>query len=183
MAHRTHARRMGLGMIIVGIDPGLSGAIVALYDMGGLAKSMPMPLSKGKRKRPDVITLVRWIMSHDADVGLVAIETPGPSPRRTSVAATLSIGVGFGMLIGMCEVNHLPYEIVPATRWQGALFGSGKRADKKGESIAYAKRRWPTLDLTPGKRTKPHDGIADAACIAEYGRRLLIGNVARKEPA
>jgi len=45
--------------------------------------------------------------------------------------------------------------------------------DGKGRSIYVASQRVPTLDLTPGSRRKPHDGLADAALIAEYARRTL----------
>jgi crossover junction endodeoxyribonuclease RuvC len=31
------------------------------------------------------------------------------------------------------------------------------------------RERWPTMNLTPGKLRVPHTGIADAACLAEYG--------------
>lgn len=42
--------------------------------------------------------------------------------------------------------------------------------DPKGWSVAFCRQHLPQVNLTPGKRTKPHDGIADAACLAFYAR-------------
>ena len=38
-------------------------------------------------------------------------------------------------------------------------------------AIDYVSMRYPEVNLTPGAKRKPSDGIADACCIAIYGRR------------
>lgn len=50
--------------------------------------------------------------------------------------------------------------------------------DPKARSIAAAQRLLPDLDLSPGRRTKPHDGLADAGCLAVYALRVLAGRAA-----
>ena len=32
---------------------------------------------------------------------------------------------------------------------------------------------FPEMDLMPGKKRVPHDGLADAVLVAEYARRKL----------
>jgi hypothetical protein len=43
----------------------------------------------------------------------------------------------------------------------------------KDRAVALARQRLPGLDLTPGRRRVPHTGLADAGCLALYGRRGL----------
>lgn len=162
-------------MIIVGIDPGLHGALVALDDQGTLVASTLMPTSKGKRESINPVSLFQWLSELEGDE-MLYIEQPQPSPGRTSFVATLAIGEGIGRLQAMCEMTECPYEMVTPHKWKRAIIGNLKKtADPKAATIEYVRRRWPSLNLTPGKRTKPHDGLADACAIAEYGRRLIVG--------
>jgi DNA polymerase III epsilon subunit-like protein len=34
---------------------------------------------------------------------------------------------------------------------------------------------FPLFDLSPGRKRKPHDGLADALCIALYGMSQMKG--------
>ncbi len=51
-----------------------------------------------------------------------------------------------------------------------------RRARVVAAAIAFVSRRFPGVPLLATPRSRvPHDGIADAVCVAEYGRRLLVG--------
>jgi hypothetical protein len=57
-----------------------------------------------------------------------------------------------------------------------AVIGSRPaKGQKKARSILEASAQVPGLPLTWGRKTKPHDGLADAALIATYGLQLLAG--------
>jgi hypothetical protein len=65
----------------------------------------------------------------------------------------------------------VPHVIEPTPQsWQRVILrdipGEGK-----ARSIARA-AQLPGLNLTPGRRRKAHDGLADAACLALYGAAL-----------
>jgi len=63
----------------------------------------------------------------------------------------------------------IPYEVVRPRIWQKVVLCGIEGADTKVKSVLKCQRRLPDLDLTPGKKRKPHDGLADAACMALYG--------------
>ena len=61
--------------------------------------------------------------------------------------------------------------------WKKAL-GLPKRSGKerkqgKEDAVVLATQLFPGINLTPGKKRVPHDGMADAVLIAEYARRTL----------
>ena len=166
-------------MIFVGIDPGLDGALVALREDGSLHSQASMPTTPGasKGRVVDVRALARHLLALPAPV-VVAVEAmAGRPPGKMGGGSALTIGANWGRIVGMLDslaVSHghsIAYEIVQPQRWQREVCpGTG---DPKGRAVSAALRLCPGLNLTPGKRTKPHDGLADAWCIAEWCRRTL----------
>lgn len=47
------------------------------------------------------------------------------------------------------------------------------RADTKAASIAYARKHFPGVELVPPRCKNPHDGLADALCIAAWATKQL----------
>ena len=166
-------------MIFVGIDPGLDGALVALREDGSLHSQAIMPTTPGpsKGRVVDVRALARILLDLPAPV-VVAVEAmAGRPPGKMGGGSALTIGANWGRIVGMLDslaVSHghsIAYEIVQPQRWQREVCpGTG---DPKGRAVSAELRLCPGLNLTPGKRTKPHDGLADAWCIAEWCRRTL----------
>ena len=66
---------------------------------------------------------------------------------------------------------------MPKRYLASALTLAGTRQDKAA-AIAYCARRYPAASLlaTPRSRT-PHTGLADALCLAEWGRRISAQQV------
>ena len=95
------------------------------------------------------------------------------------VRSTFSIGFGFGIWQGLLTALQMPFELVSPQRWQREMFAGVNRDDTKAASALVAQRLRPDVDwrATPRCR-KPHDGLTDAFCIAEYGRRRLAGSAA-----
>jgi len=156
-------------MIVAGIDVGLKGAVA--FVNGKKAKVYPMPtlkLTKSKKGYDDrevCELLKKWKVGH------VFIEKVSAMPGQ-GVTSTFNFGMGFGILIGICSALGLPYTLVRPQTWKKVMCKDMPKS--KEASIIAAKRIWPKINLLPTIRSrKESDGMADALCIAEYGRREL----------
>lgn len=72
------------------------------------------------------------------------------------------------------------FQCVNPRTWQDAVF-KDLRGFKRGETntkeaaIAVCGRLYPDFSLVPARCRVPHDGWADALCMAEYARRVYAG--------
>jgi hypothetical protein len=160
-------------MITFGIDPGMSGGIVGLSDGGNLVFACAADDKSGGYCRAGQIdaNAVRKYLDFAAKTSPIRIvieqQQCRPMEGRTSI---LKIGRNWGVLIGACHGYPVLEPI--ASVWTRAIIGTktwDTQAEKKDATIAFVQRRLPSLDLVlPGRRT-PHDGLADAACLAMWG--------------
>lgn len=146
-------------MKIVGIDPGKRGGICVLHPEWIYAAPMPVV--------GDQID-GREIAGRIIGADLVVIEHAQAMPKQ-GVTSMFKYGVGFGVLIGVCEGLGLAYRLVKPRMWQTAVIGTGA-GDTKERAAQFVHREYPLVDLTPGRSRKPHDGVADAVCIAHWGK-------------
>lgn len=146
-------------MIVAGIDPGKGGGIAVRLASNSWV-TLPMPLIGGEID-------VDWIASlmGEYQVERVVIEKQQSMPKQ-GVASTFTIGRNYGMILGGLKAARVPYQEVTSKSWKAKVL-KGTKKDKDA-AIAYANRIAPGVDLTPGRRTVPHDGIADAVCMADY---------------
>ncbi|QCO05474.1 hypothetical protein [Azospirillum argentinense] len=158
-------------MLIVGADPGLSGAL-ALLSERGLERVEDMPVLEltrgGKAKRePDLVQL-SLIVGGWAALGVDAayVEQVGSMPEQ-GISSAFAFGKVYGALLGVLHAHQIPtFTIIPAT-WKkgvGIKAGSGKDASR-----ALAKQLWPAHGASFA-RVKD-DGRAEAALIGWYGVR------------
>jgi crossover junction endodeoxyribonuclease RuvC len=146
----------------IGIDPGKNGGIVWL-DEYEPPYGMPLPYDGSDL---DVRALKKAFTLETAN-DVVFIETP---MIRSAQQGALVIGANYGRILAVLTLLDIPVRQVTPAAWTKKLLPGHKGADK-GPHIALCKQLFPSLELVmPGCR-KPHDGIADAALIAEYGRR------------
>lgn len=153
----------------IGIDPGLKGGIAALDRAGNPLGVWPMPVAGGEVHAAGVADRLRVLLCHDGgpDQVRVCLEKVGAMPKQ-GVSSTFRFGVGVGTLLGVCATLGLGVVLVPPPTWKRRIL-HGLPHDKDG-AIRYCMNRWPLVDLVqPGCRV-PHDGIADALCLAEYLR-------------
>ena len=163
-------------MIYIGIDNGLSGALVALSDSPGLPPiaSTVMPLqSRTKGHEVDIRGVVGWINSvtgFNREHCCIVIETPGK--HSPGVHALCSMWDSFGRLCALCELKGLRHFRVQPQAWQKVMLPGCEKGQTKPHALAVAHRLWPyeSWIATP-KGRKPHAGVIDAALIAEYARR------------
>ena len=159
--------------ISLGIDPGLHGGVAALDPAGVVVGTWPMPVAGGEVHAAGLADLLRSLRCLDShqDIGRVCLEKVAAMPRQ-GVASTFRFGAGWGMVRGVCAAMSIPVHLVPPTVWKKRVL-LGLPHDKAG-AVQFCASRWPTADLIlPGCRV-PHDGIADALCLAEYCRSLEI---------
>jgi crossover junction endodeoxyribonuclease RuvC len=156
-------------MLTVGIDPGLKGGVAALDSSGMVVGCWPMPVAGGEVHAAGLADLLRSLrcMDQHQDVARVVLEKVGAMPKQ-GVASTFRFGTGWGMVRGICAAQSIPVVLVPATVWKRRVL-LGLSHDKAG-AIQLCTSRWPTANLVQSGCRIPHDGIADALCLAEYGR-------------
>ncbi len=86
------------------------------------------------------------------------------------VVSMFSMGYGYGLLLGVIVALEIPYTLVAPQTWKKAMLFDMPARDKAA-SLARAKQLFPTMSGEIGK----HHGKAEALLIAEYGKRLLLG--------
>jgi crossover junction endodeoxyribonuclease RuvC len=157
--------------LVLGIDPGLSGGVAALDPTGTVLGTWPMPVAGGEVHAAGLADLFRSLRCLDShqDIGRVCLEKVGAMPKQ-GVASTFRFGCGWGMVRGVCAALGLPVVLVPPPVWKKRVL-LGLPHDKAG-AMQFCASRWPTTDLVLSGCRVPHDGIADALCLAEYGRLL-----------
>jgi len=152
-------------MIIAGIDPGSKGAIVCIDDKEVITAYL---------RYSTRVERYQFLEKHRPS--LVFLEKLWGVPP-SSAATNFNLGCHYCCDEFALELLGIPYEIVAAKTWQLSVLnfrGSKKDRESKKSSISFVTRRYPDLKL-PQKTLKEIDessGIADALCIAIYGRRI-----------
>jgi len=165
----------------VGIDPGKRGAIVALTMDGDLHRSpdgamrvFDMPaVQVGKRTELDkqeLRRIFRQLYGEGAAVWVVERQSTRPGLASQSV---LSTGYGWGLLVGLVYGLGGQLLMPRPQEWQRECI-KGSPGEGKGRALLAAGERWPDLRLTTA-RGRQIDGRADAAWLAEFGRRMRWG--------
>lgn len=156
-------------MIVAGIDPGLSGAVAILDHDGSLLNVFDLPTveeahGKGTRSRIAPALLQDELIG-DVRISVAYIEHVASSPQM-GVTSSFRFGEAFGATLAVLQCCGIRTELVRPLVWKKAL---GLNND--GEvSRARAIELFPnSSDLF--KRKMDHNR-AEAALIAEYGRRM-----------
>ena len=153
-------------MIFIGIDPGLSGAMVVLSDNSQLIAAHDLPSIKNGSKREfqtaEVGKLLRsYVDKHGAQNVFCMLEKHTPRPGQGIGSQCKAAGI-VGELKGLLVGLGISYELTHPATWSKVMRDK-VGTDKKAQSVLTAGRRWPDLDLS---RKKDHNR-ADAALIAE----------------
>ncbi|SKA84674.1 hypothetical protein SAMN02745166_01042 [Prosthecobacter debontii] len=165
--------------VYIGIDNGISGGIAAISITPGtgiIARTAMATQKTRKGNEIDVRGVWRFLqdelqVSNNVDKIVIIIEEPGGSK---SASAAASMAASFAALRAMCELKGVRHIRITPQRWQKNLLKCGK-GENKAAALTMARALWPdeTWLESPRCRT-PHDGIIDAALIAEYGRRQRL---------
>ncbi len=148
--------------MIIGIDPGVSGAIVIL-DNGYPIDWALMPTHQvGNHKRVDPVKLLTFL---DIDVPIenIYIEQVGAMPGQ-GVTSMFSFGHSVGTVVGVvASLCHEPIFVTPQ-KWKKSadLIGKGKDSSR-----ILCKKMWPECKIFDLKIKG--QAFADAALIAYFG--------------
>jgi hypothetical protein len=163
--------------VYVGLDPGMTGGLAAVSESGELLGVAAMPRVNGSTGPQDYHAIKEWFVSVKK-LGKVeaALERVSVRPGE-GVKSTLTAGTNWGFLKGMLVAIGARYVEPTPQSWKKAL-GLPKRSGKerkkgKEDAVVLATQLFPGINLTPGRKRVPHDGMADAVLIAEYARRTL----------
>lgn len=167
--------------VFVGIDPGKAGGIVAMTDAKIVGK-WPMPLI-GK----DVDAVGLWTILDEIkqNYNPTLILEEVHSLHKMSASTNFSMGHTLGLILGIVIASKIRLIRVQPKAWQKEIWLNSEieylpikpdqvkpSVNTKLTSIKAALRLFPNADFRKSARaTNPHDGICDACCMAEYGRR------------
>lgn len=157
-----------MGPVFFGIDPGANGAIAKLDPDGRISAVLPL-------RGSTLLEAVEFIQTEQLNEAYAYIEQLHAAPRG-SIAAW-SLGKSYGALQGILVALRVPVVEVSPQKWKAA-FGltarkSASDAEKKAASREMAQKLFPAA-ASLFRRVKD-DGAAEAALIAEYGRRTRFG--------
>ena len=149
---------------VIGIDPGLSGAIaiikkgtLSVFDMPTLEYQIA---GKKKRREINIAELNRIIRASGADHAFVEAVAGMPGMGGTQMFA---FGQSYGMLKAVLTLSLTPYDLVSPQKWKN-YYGLSKDKDK---SRKLAAEKFPQRSNMFAR--KKDDGRAEAALIALYG--------------
>ena len=150
-------------MTILGIDPGLSGALAAHAGTHLIVRDMPtFALTRGGKNKREIdcvqlVAIVRELNAREAWLEQVS-SMPGQG-----VSSVFAFGQAFGIIKGILAALNVPLHLVTPRVWKKALnvpaAKDGARA-RASQLMPWAAEYWPLVK---------HDGRAEAALIALYG--------------
>ncbi len=155
-------------MLIIGIDPGISGSI-CFFEDGKILDVVEMPtMSEGKKNKRqvngsqiynEISERINKISKHDVRV---IIEQVSAMPGQ-GVTSMFNFGQSFGILKGICSAMRLPVYFVRPAKWKKyfSLINSEKDASR-----ARAIEMFPYFSSQLSK--KKDSNKADAILIASF---------------
>lgn len=151
--------------VVLGIDPGVCGAIAIVGDGCIYCHDMPTTEINGKRRVCPVGLTAAIQAIREAHVVEMAVLEHVQGVQGTGATSAFSFGRGFGIVEGVLAACYLPHTLVRPQVWTKAL---GLSRDKGAHRDA-ASRLWPE-ESGLFSRVKD-DGRADAALMAHWWMR------------
>lgn len=157
-------------MIVVGVDPGLTGAIAFLDSRGSMVVcDIPTVEVDGAgmvKRKVDGLALARLVREHCpvSDDALVVCEAVRAMPGN-AIQTQGSLMRSLGAIEAVFEVLRFPVLMIQPQVWKRHF---GLKADK-GESLRVARTLYP--HCTAISRAKDHNR-AESLLIAHYGQQV-----------
>lgn len=160
-------------MILVGCDPGLTGAACAFDVMTGPIDLVDLPIiPDGKGKQVDVLAFTQWL--HRVNAARVVIEQQWVRPIDGAVGA-FRAGVTFGQLRATVQVNGIALSMVAPARWKAWL----ELSSDKEQSRLVAIAKFPSFEdrLSRKKDHNRSEAVLIALWGAAHWRGLAAGTI------
>ena len=153
-------------MIIIGIDPGVSGAISILENKKVIdIFDMPTMIDGKKNKKQvngsQVSNIIKEKLNHHTEVSVV-VEHVNAMPGQ-GVTSMFNFGQSFGVIKGICSALSLPIYFVRPTKWKKYfnLIKTNKDASRTKVIEIYP-------EISSKLSRKKDSNKADAILIARY---------------
>jgi hypothetical protein len=150
-------------MIILAIDPGISGAL-AFYDTSTKDLDvMDMPVLDGDVNPHEIRAHILNFYPH-----IAIIEQVSPMPKE-GVHSVWRFSAAFTTACVVMKIMNIPLILVPPTKWKRAM---NLKGGKEGKEQAR-ERAIETFPIFAGRfNLKKHHGRAEAAMLAVYASTL-----------
>lgn len=146
-------------MIFIGIDPGKNGGIAFITMNNSIVHTIPY-------SDDSLLLWTRDVKNMDECVAYVESVHAMPGQGVTSM---FNFGKNYGYILGVLEACCIPIVNVTPQKWKKYM----DVTSDKNTSIDLCQKLFPDINLLATNRSrKPHDGMAEALLIAEYGRRV-----------
>ena len=172
-------------MVVVGIDPGKSGAAVAVDTKLAVQSAFALPWDKAGLF--DAGALALWLKT--VCPGVVVVERvrgrgaiPGSGFKGWGATQNFNFGFGFGQLIQAVRCMQpsfgFGFGMVEPQAWQKAAHAGCPRKMQSKEATAWAYGAlYPNGGLPTKKCGATPDGMIDALFIARWGVANLCGKL------
>jgi crossover junction endodeoxyribonuclease RuvC len=156
-------------MNVLGIDPGLTGALASWDGEWLNLLAMPIMKASGRGNEVNWAELVNRFNVFLLDgVDHAYIERVGARPGQ-GVSSMFKFGYVSGGLRGLVASHRIPVTFVTPGKWKKALgLNSSKDAARARASELFPKQ-------SQHFARKKDDGVAEAALIAYYGYQQMTG--------
>jgi len=160
-------------MLIIGIDPGISGAI-CFFENGEVKEVIDMPtMSEGKKNKRQINgrqifnEISSRINNYDLKNINVVVEQVSAMPGQ-GVTSMFNFGQSFGVIKGICSAMQLPIFFVRPTKWKKYfdLINSQKDASR-----TKAIEIFPKISSILSKKKDANK--ADAILIASFHENTI----------
>ena len=153
---------------VIGIDPGLSGGIAILEDDKVRLEKMPVLVDSKTGRRHVCVVKLKEILSASLPA-FVVLEKAQPMPRDGSMGS-FRYGECFGTISAVVEMLGMEcLQVHPAT-WKTAMQLKGATKD---DSRAMATE---IVGKDVFSKKNSHN-LAEALLLAQYGRKILSGDI------
>ena len=180
-----------MSIAFVGIDPGVTGAVVAIAPEDGSIRVWDTPTIEkkiGKKMRNlldehGMVQILKGVLAalqYQATSMYVTLEVANPMPalgplgRNVRIGATSMFGFGFGYGLWCMALTALeiPHERVHPRTWKSRLL-AGVGAHDDGAVAQIAGRLYPSTNAQlRGPKGGLKMGRVDALLLAHYGRQF-----------
>tara|TARA_B100000579_G_C22112811_1_gene523976 strand:+ start:33 stop:512 length:480 start_codon:yes stop_codon:yes gene_type:complete len=153
-------------MIIIGVDPGITGAISILENKKVIeVHDTPTMIDGKKNKRQingaQVTNIIKEILNKNTEV-IVVVEHVNAMPGQ-GVTSMFNFGQSFGVIKGICSALSIPIHFVRPTKWKKHfnLIKTNKDASRTKVIEVYP-------EISSKLTRKKDSNKADAILIARY---------------
>lgn len=168
---------------ILGIDPGVTGAMSVIDEHGNFMVAADITSAQGRVNIYEMANHIRdWMMVFNIEMAVV--ENVASMPKQ-GVSTTFKFGRAAGVAEAVPQTLLLPFDLITPAQWKQKL--KMPKADKDAPRV-WCQKRWPKVDAFDPKGKG--QARADATCIAlawlelhpEFREGLGVGMPSKRPP-